>query len=61
MGRGRLEILLTATAIYNYAGAEAEKSAQGPASFQTAFLDALYQATPEAVGAQPFTLETVGK
>ena len=52
---------LTATAIYNYAGAEAEKSAQGPASFQTAFLDALYQATPEAVGAQPFTLETVGK
>ncbi len=52
---------LTATAIYNYAGGEAEKIAKGPASFQTAFLDALYQATPEAVGAQPFTIEAVGK
>lgn len=52
---------LTATAIYNFAGAAAEKIAKGPASFQTAFLDALYQATPEAVGAQPFTLETAGK
>lgn len=52
---------LTATAIYDYAGKKAEKIAKGPASFQVAFLDALYQATPEDVGAQPFTLETVGK
>ncbi|MBR1759981.1 MAG: hydroxyethylthiazole kinase [Schwartzia sp.] len=52
---------LTATAIYNFAGETAEKIAKGPASFQTAFLDALYRATPEEVGAQPFTLETAGK
>lgn len=52
---------LTATAIYNFAGARAEKRAEGPASFQAAFLDALYQATPEDVAAQPFTLETAGK
>lgn len=52
---------LTATTIYDYAGTKAEKDANGPASFQVAFLDALYQATPEDVGAQPFTLETVGK
>ncbi len=52
---------LTATAIYDFAGAKAEKDANGPASFQVAFLDALYQATPEDVGAQHFSLETVGK
>lgn len=52
---------LTATAIYNFAGEKAEKRAEGPAGFQTAFLDALYQATPEDVGAQPFTLETVDR
>ena len=45
----------------NRAGEKAEERAEGPASFQTAFLDALYQATPEDVGAQPFMLETVGK
>nr|MBO6294427.1 hydroxyethylthiazole kinase [Schwartzia sp. (in: firmicutes)] len=52
---------LTATAIFDFAGAIAEKDANGPASFQVAFLDALYQATPEDVGAQSFALETVGK
>ena len=52
---------LAATAVFNFAGAKAEKVAKGPASFQTAFLDALYQATPEDVGAQPFMLETAGK
>ena len=52
---------LTATAIYDFAGAKAEKDADGPASFQIAFLDELYRATPEDVGAQPFLLETVGK
>jgi len=52
---------LTATAIYDFAGTKAEQRAEGPASFQVAFLDALYQATPEDVGAQPFTLEVIGK
>lgn len=52
---------LTATAVYNFAGAKAEKRAEGPAGFQAAFLDALYQATPEDVGAQPFTLEIAEK
>ena len=52
---------MTATAIYDFAGAKAERRAEGPASFQVAFLDALHQATPEDVGAQPFTLETVGQ
>lgn len=52
---------LTATAIYNFAGAKAEKYAEGPASFQTAFLDALYQATPEDVSAQRLTLECAEK
>ncbi|MBO6235624.1 MAG: hydroxyethylthiazole kinase [Schwartzia sp.] len=52
---------LTATAIFDFAGAIAEKDANGPASFQVAFLDALYQATSEDVGAQSFALETVGK
>ncbi|MCH5276303.1 MAG: hydroxyethylthiazole kinase [Desulfovibrionaceae bacterium] len=52
---------LTATAIYNFAGVKAEKRAEGPASFQTAFLDTLYRATPEDVSAQPFTLESVEK
>ncbi len=52
---------LTATAAFNFAGTLAETRAKGPGSFQTEFLDALYQATPEDIGAQPFELETVGK
>jgi hydroxyethylthiazole kinase len=40
---------LTATNIYNLAGARAEKAASAPASFQVAFIDQLYQATGEDV------------
>lgn len=52
---------LTATAAFNFAGTLAETRAKGPGSFQTEFLDALYQATPEEIGAQPFDLEAAGK
>lgn len=48
---------LTAVSIYNFAGECAEKKAQGPASFQTHFLDALYQASPEEVANNPFWFE----
>lgn len=48
---------LTATAVYNLAGARAEAKAQGPGSFQVEFLDALYRATPEEIAANPFDLE----
>lgn len=44
---------LTAVSIYNFAGERAEKKMQGPASFQTHFLDALYQASPEDVANNP--------
>lgn len=50
---------LTATAIYNLAGLQAEQKAQGPSSFQTHFLDALYQASAEDVANNPFELEEV--
>lgn len=45
---------LTAVSIYNFAGACAEKKMQGPASFQTCFLDTLYQASPKEVADNPF-------
>lgn len=48
---------LTATAVYNLAGARAEARAQGPGSFQVEFLDALYCATPEEIAANPCDLE----
>lgn len=48
---------LTATAVYNLAGARAEARSQGPGSFQVEFLDALYCATPEEIAANPFDLE----
>ena len=48
---------ITATAAYNFAGSKAEKLAEGPASFQTVFLDALYNATPEEISSNPMTVE----
>ena len=48
---------LTAAAVYNLAGRRAERKAEGPASFQTAFLDELYRARPEEIAQNPFTLE----
>ena len=48
---------LAGTAIYNLAGSRAQQVAEGPASFKVAFLDALYNATPEDVAANPLTLQ----
>ena len=45
---------LAATAVYNLAGGRAERKADGPGSFQAAFLDELYQATPEDIAGHPF-------
>lgn len=45
---------LTASFMYNYAGAEAEKTAKGPASFQVDFLDNLYLAKGDLVANMPF-------
>ena len=48
---------LTATQIYNYAGAQAEKTCQGQASFQQMFLDNLFKATPQQVADNPFIIK----
>jgi len=50
---------LTAHAIYNLAGTRAEVSASGPAGFQVAFLDGLYQATAPEIADNPFELADV--
>jgi len=50
---------LTATAVFNLAGSRAESKADGPGSFQTAFLDALYNATAADIAENPFELEEV--
>lgn len=47
---------LTATAAYNLAGARAAERCTGPGSFQVAFLDALYQLTPEDIAEAPLQL-----
>lgn len=44
--------------VYNLAGARAEAKADAPGSFQTAFLDELYRATPEEIADNPFDIET---
>ena len=49
---------LTATALYNLAGARAAEHCAGPGSFQVAFLDELHRATPEDVAAAPLVFET---
>lgn len=48
---------LTGTAVYNLAGARAEKKTSSPGSFQVQFLDELYQATAEDIANNPFELE----
>ncbi|NMA66541.1 MAG: hydroxyethylthiazole kinase [Clostridiaceae bacterium] len=50
---------LTASSIYNLAGKRAENKADGPASFQTQFLDELYKATPADIAENPFEIEEV--
>lgn len=47
---------LTATAAYNLAGARAAERCAAPGSFQVAFLDALYQLTPEDVAEAPMQI-----
>lgn len=42
---------------YNLAGARAEAQVDAPGSFQVAFLDQLYKATPEDIAANPFDYE----
>ena len=47
---------LTATAVFNLAGSRAESKADGPGSFQVAFLDELYQATAADIADNPFEI-----
>ncbi len=48
---------LTGAAVYNLAGARAEKKVRGPGSFQVQFLDELYLAGAEEIADNPFTIE----
>lgn len=50
---------LTASAVYNLAGSRAEAKTNGPGSFQTQFLDELYQATGVDIAENPFEIEEV--
>lgn len=43
--------------VYNLAGARAEAKVDAPGSFQVAFIDELYKATPEDIAANPFEIE----
>jgi hydroxyethylthiazole kinase len=52
---------LTAASVYNLAGRRAEKRAEGPGSFQVAFLDELYKASAADIAANPFEIEEVKK
>jgi len=51
VGHPALEATAAALAFYGLAGEIAGQGAQGPGSFQVAFLDALHALTPEAVSA----------
>lgn len=57
-GQPRFEATVAALAAYGVAGEFAGQTAQGPGSFQVAFLDALYGLTPEALDAAA-RIETV--
>ncbi len=50
---------LAASAIYNIAGARAERECDGPGSFQVRFLDHLYRITAQEVADYPFELHEV--
>ena len=43
--------------VYNLAGSRAEAKVDAPGSFQVAFIDELYKATPEDIAANPFEIE----
>ena len=48
---------LAAVNVYNLAGRRAAERADAPASFQIAFIDELYRATPEDIAANPIRIE----
>lgn len=50
---------LTAVQAFNVSGERAERIANAPARFQTAFLDQLYKASPEDIASNPFKLKGV--
>lgn len=50
---------LAGVQVYNLAGTRAAAATDAPASFQVAFLDELYRATPQDVAENPFELEEV--
>lgn len=50
---------LTGTAVYNLAGARAEKKVDGSGSFQVQFLDELYKASADEIANNPFEIELV--
>lgn len=50
---------LGASMLYNVASEEAAKEATGPGSFQTAFLDRLWNTSPEQIAAAPLADECV--
>lgn len=52
-----LTAALAGTIVYDLAGLDAECDAHGPASFKTAFIDALYNASASDIAGFPFTVE----
>lgn len=52
-----LSAALAAVNVYNLAGARAEARVNAPASFQVAFLDELYLASPEDITVNPIHIE----
>ena len=50
---------ITGAAVYNLAGTKAAAHASGTGSFQTAFIDELYVATPDAIAQNPLIVEEV--
>lgn len=51
---------LAGVQVYNLAGSRAAAATDAPASFQVAFLDELFRATPQDVAGNPFELAEVG-
>lgn len=52
VGQSALPATVAAMAYYGLAGEQAGQAAKGPGGFQSAFLDALYQITPEDLAAR---------
>ena len=52
-----LTAAVAASALYNRAGEQAERDSHGPGSFQTAFLDALWNTTAQTVAQSPITAD----